>query len=100
MELETFKELIERLDAISKRSSKAYMVGIDLLEYNDKFYSVIKILMTESFGESGADMIDWFCYERDFGRSMSKENPAAWDHNRQAICYDIESLYEYLKSEK
>ena len=46
--------------------------------------------------EDGGDWIEWFMYEKDFGR---REDMKAWDEDKNEIAYDIKSLYDLLINE-
>lgn len=96
MKLEIFKELVDQLRFISDRYDILNENGVDLLSYSDPYHKVIDILIKEIYGEVGNDWFGWFCYENDFGRKML----GAWDENKNPICQDVESLWEFLESKK
>lgn len=96
MKLEHFEELVNKLKFISDRHDVLYKNGIDLLDYDDSYQNIINILIKEVYGEGGCDWFGWFCYENDFGR----KELGAWDDNKNPICQDIKSLWEFLESKK
>jgi hypothetical protein len=94
MTYEKFKTIIETLETSSEKSSALYKLGVDLMDYTDSYQVLISLLLKETFGETGADWIDWYLYERP---SFKDTNNHAWDENGKAICYDIPSLWETVK---
>ena len=96
MTLEKFTEIINILQEESNKITNLYRMKVDLIDFADPYHSVISILIKEIYGEEGYDWFSWFCYERDFG---AKE-VGAWDGNQNPICYDVESLWNYLEEIK
>ena len=96
MTLEKFTEIINILREESDRLTDLYKMKVDLIDFVDPYHSVITSLIKEIYGEEGYDWFSWFCYERDFG---TKE-VGAWDENKNPICYDVESLWNYLEEIK
>ena len=97
MTLQKFTDLITETKRYQDRFSDLYKLGVNLLDLNDDYYAhVVDPLMTEAFGEDGAEMIEWFMYERkeDWGKD------AARDKDGNPICYDIPSLYKYVSENK
>jgi hypothetical protein len=66
---------------------------VDLLEFTDPYESIISILMKEIYTAEGYDWFSWFCYENDYGQGGLE----AWDADKNPICYNLESLWEYLE---
>jgi len=96
---EVFKKYLNLLDEISKVNSSLYNLGVDLMNYEDKFYSVIDLLVTELFGEFGSDHLTEF--ELNPKKEYSKENPMCWDgETNEPLYWDADSLYDYLVSQK
>lgn len=89
MEYKEFEKLIDLLKETHDRDVAAYKLGIAV--DNDKLYCVIDILMKEAFGAEKEEWISWFCYDNDFG-----EKGLEATDNGKRICYDINSLYEYI----
>ena len=96
MTLEKFTEIINILREESGRLTDLYKMKVDLIDFVDPYHSIITSLIKEIYGEEGCDWFSWFCYERDFG---AKE-VGAWDENKNPICYDVESLWNYLEEIK
>jgi hypothetical protein len=96
MKFETFQEVISLLQEEQKATQGIYKNGIDLINFVDQYHGIIKILITEIYGESGYDWFSWFCHENDFGTKGLE----AWDENENPICYDVKSLWELLEKDK
>ena len=96
MKFGDFEKIISLLKEESERIRKIYDEGIDLINFVDQYHEIIKILITEIYGESGYDWFSWFCHEKDFGA----KNLEAHDENGNPICYDVKSLWEFLEENK
>lgn len=96
MEFSSFEKFILLLKEEVSKIHKIYEGGIDLINFVDQYHEMIRILITEIYGESGYDWFTWFCYENDFGTKELE----AWDENKNPICYDVKSLWEYLEKNK
>ena len=98
--------------------SDLYKNKVDLIDFVDPYHAIIHKLMVEAYGEEGADWFSWFCYESDFGQKDWSQVPSyktnedgtstlvhqagevrfgAYDADNNPICYDWESLWEYLE---
>ena len=95
MEYKQFKKLIEDLEKSLERSSALYDLGMDLMDYNDIYHTIISSLMLATFNVEGKDWIDWYLYERP--SFNGKEPLKAFDKDGNEICHDIESLWETVK---
>jgi hypothetical protein len=93
MRKETFIKLTSFLDYQDKRIDQLYDLGIDLIDFADPYHQAIGILLKEVYGEEGHDWWNWFFYENSGG----KGNLEAFDKEGNKICYDLNSLYEYLE---
>ena len=97
MTLEKFTKLINDLKALQDKMTELYKVGVDISDILlDPYWGVINDLLRELYGEQGFGWIEWFCSENDF----SRKGMQAWDENKNPICFDIPSLYEYLRGLK
>ena len=95
MEYTQFVDLIRLLEKSSSDTSKAYDVGICLINFNDNLHKAISILIKECFGEHGADVFEWFCYECNFGKSILE-----FRVDGELRCQNIPDLYLYLSKLK
>lgn len=93
MTYETFMKINERLkeqhDVIFELSGKK----VDLIEFVDPYHHIISDLIKEVYGVEGCDWWYWFIYDNDFGRG----NLTANDENGNSICYNYQSLWEFLE---
>jgi hypothetical protein len=95
MNLNTFTTLIEGLEKRQEQKSRAYDLGIDMLNYDDDYnIDVERPLLLELFSKEGLDWIDWYLYER---ISCCGETLEAFDKDGEPICFDIPSLYDTIK---
>lgn len=94
MTFNTFNQLIQRLQQISETEHTLYKLNVDILEFTDSYHEIITTLIREVYGETGEDWWSWFCYENDFGTGKL----TAHDENKNPICYDIKSLWEFLET--
>lgn len=89
-----FKTIVETLQKASDTSSELYnKYGIDLMNYENNYHTLIELFLNNSFNEVQNHWFSWYVYANDFGRGKLK----AWDENKNKIAYDLESLYEVLK---
>jgi len=92
MDLKTFTTLIEGIKSQIIKTQELYMLGVDLLSFNDNYYGeVVHPLMLEAFGKEGVDWIDWYIYEKN-----GREDMKAFDKEGNEICHNIESLYNTI----
>ena len=96
MKLSKFKEIITQLKKVSDRHRLLHKADVELINYDTPYWVVINTLLKEVFTKESCDWIDWFMYERDFGRDKEMR---AFDGDKQ-ICKDIEGLYELLEFKK
>ncbi len=94
MDFKQFKEVIERLKKVSERSHSAYLIGLDLMNYDEDYHNVVTILLKSIFEEEGCDWISWFLYERE---GFNGKILPAQDADGNEICHTIESLWETVK---
>ena len=85
--------MIDHLQEESDRYSVLYKNGVDVLNLTEGFHNTITILGESLFSKEGWDWISWYCYETNFGREKAL---TAHDKDENRICYDIDSLYDYL----
>lgn len=96
MEYEKFEKIILNLQKTYDHANILYSYGIDITEVTDNLHTIISDLLGIIFTDDGKDWIDWFMYEKEFGK---REDLKAWDENKNEIAYDIKSLYELLINE-
>jgi hypothetical protein len=93
MKLKVFEQLVERIKLMDEKTSLAYDLGIDIINFNEDYNFVSSLLLTEYYGQAGAEWIEWFLYEK-----MNNPDLEARDENGNPICYDIESLWKHVEA--
>lgn len=95
---EDLKQIIELMTSHHDRTQDAYKLNIDLIEYNDSLYKVIDILFDNVFLKNQKDFLEWYMYDKDFGR---REDLKVWDDNGKEIeVNSIDDFYNTLKDFK
>jgi hypothetical protein len=102
MEYGDFLKVILGLQQESRVVSDLYDRKVDLIEFADKYHTIISTLLKSIYGEKGLDWFQWFCYENGFGQNPctgegGEPTPCATDENGNPICYSFESLWEFLE---
>ena len=119
MTYERFLKVVLGLQKQDREISKAYKLKIDLLDFVDPYHTIISELIKEIYGEEGYEWFSWFCYESDYGQKDWSKHASykqtddgkivleyeagevrfgATDEEGNPICYDVESLYQYLEA--
>ena len=96
MKYETFAHIAIQLQKQEQVINNLYKNNVDLLEFVDPYHYVISTLIKEVYGEEGLDWWSWFCYENDFGLGELE----VWDADKNPICHDLKSLWEFLEANK
>lgn len=94
MDYVKFQKIFLHLRDMSDELNQLYSKKVNLIDFVDPYHSVITELLKEIYGEQGYEWIAWYCYEKDFGR---REDLKAYDENKNPICYDLKSLWEYIE---
>jgi hypothetical protein len=94
MKLEVFEKIVALIDNQQERSRAAYALGIDLMDFEETYSTIITHLLKAYYGEVGEDWISWYIYERD--RNNGDPNQA-WDKDGNPICYDVPSLWKHVE---
>jgi len=93
MTYKTFMKINERIKEQHELILDLSQKNIDLIEFVDPYHHIISDLIKEVYGDEGYDWWYWFIYDNDFGTG----NLTANDKNGNSICYDYQSLWEYLE---
>jgi hypothetical protein len=98
MRLEDFEKIINLLEKVQTRSldlKNKYM--IDLFEYENDYLEIIDLLIKTTFQkEHLIDLINWYCYEKDFGR----EGLIITDENKNIIpIKSHKDFYDFLTNQ-
>jgi hypothetical protein len=98
MTLQQFETLLSNYKTFNENLHELYYLGFDFYEGKFKLSEIVEKLLTTSiesiYGKDGMEWVDWFVVETNYGRD---ENITAKDAEGNQICYDIESLYNYLQ---
>ena len=96
MQLKEFQNLLEKFKSFSDKLSELHDIGFDFYEGKYQLISdvdkIIDITISSHYTEQGVDWINWFIFETDYGNKKLE----AFDENKNPICYDINSLHEYI----
>lgn len=88
-----FEKIILNLQKTQDQANLLYKNGVDITKITDNLHTIIEDLLGVIFTNDGKDWIEWFIYEKEFGRD---DDIKAWDEDNNEIAYDIKSLYEYI----
>jgi hypothetical protein len=94
MKYQVFERIIFLLQKMQVQNSAIYKAGVDITEALDPLNEVIGHLTRNYYGTEGADWIDWFCYEKDFG---AREEITANDKDGNEICRNVYELWELVE---
>lgn len=93
---EQLYKAINAIKEIDNATSKLYndykidIVETAMFQVPGKLFD---LLMESNYTKEGVDVINWWCFECDFGK-----NPLnAEDENENLICQTFDELYEYCK---
>ena len=94
MTKQTFEKIILNLQLAQKRSREIYKLGLDLMDFEETYQTVIDELLRASFNEEQAGWIDWYLYEREGMRGEILQAHKTVDGEQVEICHTIDSLWE------
>ena len=94
MKFEVFERAINLIQLQQEKSHLLYKMGVDAMVYEEGFQDTISLLIKAYYGESGADWIEWYLYEREGVNGSIND---ATDADGKPICYDIPSLWKYVE---
>jgi hypothetical protein len=94
-EKEYFLSLVTELIKINADSLIINSLGVNLMEHENKFIIVIKLLLDKVYGEDKSSIILWWVFE-----SISPEGevlPIVDDNGKEYFIKTPNQLYEFLK---
>ena len=98
MTLQQFEKLISKHKEFNLGISELYDLGFDFYEGKFELCGLVDKLFTTSiesiYGKDGMEWVDWFVYETNYA---TDDQLTAHDSDGNRICYDVESLYNYLE---
>jgi len=95
LEEEYFMALIEELCQIDASSAIVSSLGINLVDYEDRFIRVFEMTLTKIYGEVKASIILWWVFE-----SIEPDGsilPLIDENNKKHIIKTPTQLYKFLK---
>jgi hypothetical protein len=108
MNKDSFKFIVKKYYEITYYIYDLYFIGFDITD-NKKFpinnlvYDMFIETMKSQYNEEGLEWISWYIYEYsppdelNFEKWMYPDKePGAWDVDGTPICYNIDSLYDYI----
>ena len=100
MTKEEFKNIIDLYKKYESYITEYGNFGIYLYEGRypiaEVSMQIADLLWKEIYSEEGIDWIFWFMFENDFGAKGLK----AFDSDKNLICQDVDSLYDYIEQYK
>jgi hypothetical protein len=98
MTLQQFEKLISSHKTLNENLHNLYDLGFDFHEGKYKLFKLSEDIFTTSieaiYGKDGIEWIDWFVYETNYS---TDDQLTVHDAEGNRICYDVESLYDYLE---
>jgi hypothetical protein len=99
MEFKEFEKLIKTYQKTLSDFRELSQMGFDFAEGKFKLElhcdNMLQIILDSTYTDEGVDWIFWFMFENDFG-----EKDLDASENGEKICYDLPSLWEYIKQYK
>jgi len=108
MTKENFKSILKKYLEISEYITDLYHIGFDILD-NPKFpiqnlvYDMFIEILQSTYNEEGVEWISFYIFEYSSYDRLNpeewmypKKEPSAWDADKNPICYNIDSLYDYV----
>jgi hypothetical protein len=97
MKYQIFSNIINKIEETNLRTNQIYSLGVDLTEVTDGLHSIISSLLGAYYGQAGLDWIDWWCYDKEFGK---REDINAWDKDKNEICRNLFELWEEVEKNR
>jgi hypothetical protein len=98
MKVQQFEILISNHKKFNENLHELHDLGFDFYEGKFQLSVLIDELFTNAieafYDKDGVEWVDWFIYETNYG---TDEHLTAKDADGNRICYDVESLYNYLE---
>jgi hypothetical protein len=94
MKYELFEQIINKIKESNSRVNQIYSLGVDLTQVTDGLHAVISHLFGAYYGQAGLDWIDWWCYDKEFGK---REDINAWDQDNNEICRNLYELWQEVE---
>ena len=96
MDFKDFKECIDNLIEMHRKSDEAYKLKIDILDYHDEYEKAVTILWSQILTDTGQDWLSWYLYEKNGISGKPRKDMQAWDENGKEICKNLKGLHSFL----
>ncbi len=96
MEFKDFKDCIDNLILMHQRTTEAYKLKIDIIDYHDPYDKAIYILWDHILTEPGLDWLSWYLYEKDGISGKPRKDLKAHDEDGKEICKNLKNLHSFL----
>jgi hypothetical protein len=96
MNFKDFKECIDNLVEMHRKSSEAYKLKIDIIDYHDEYDKAITILWDQILTDNGQDWLSWYLYEKDGISGKPRKDMKACDKDGKEICKNLKNLHSFL----
>jgi hypothetical protein len=94
---ELFVQLVNSLEECVVRSTIMFSdFSLDLSTYDEKFLSVIDLLLYSHFGQSGFELVSWYIYERI--NPDGTQNHLLDESGNQILVADPYQLYDIVRT--
>jgi len=99
MDFKDFNNCIELMVTIHNNCRKAYSLGIDMIDHNEKFDNAIDILWKNILTDQGHEWLSWYLYDKN-GISGNPSDDLKAHDGKKEICKNIKDLHSYLKKNR
>lgn len=89
MEFKVFEKLVAQIIEAGDKDLAAARLGIDLINFVENYHVISSILLTEYYGQEGAEWVEWFLYEK-----LNNPELTAHDADGNEICHNLKSLWK------
>jgi hypothetical protein len=109
MKKESFKMLLKSYYDVCMHMSNLHDIGFNFLEnkrfpIDDLINSIFSQSILSHYTDEGLDWITWYLFEfvkaydakADEDFMYPDREPAAWDSDKAPICFNIDTLYDYV----
>ena len=94
MNKKQFEKVIFNIQLAQKRSWEINKLGLDLMDFEGTYQTVIDELFRAAFNEEQVGWIDWFLYEKEGIRGEINKAYKTVGKKKVEICHTIDSLWE------
>jgi hypothetical protein len=94
MNKKQFEKVILNIQLAQKRSREINKLGLNLMDIEGTYQTVIDELFRAAFNEEQVGWIDWFLYEKEGIRGEINKAYKTVGKKKVEICHTIDSLWE------